>query len=410
MEVLDPRLVYSGAQRSGAVVSDIEVVPDTEDEATMPDPSTEARDAMPSSTMADRQCPYHLNLEDTDIEDEVSRRSIEVAVVHNSPAMGQGRSETICSEVTTSEYQGLPTKPQQRYDPMRRGEASSRHSRQSDSKASGIMYRRRRRVQDTGMRRSSEQRRSFEDLRAELTEKLRFQQAMFLSARDQLAARQDEMFTQTQVAIEGLRSSQTDAHDAHSSNDNRRVQSPSTQVVGVVRGPSALQDSGTVIPESRVYAPKDISQSSHQAAVVQLAQGDHMSQSDGSRGPSRGNALVDAASVVGPRHEAARQCSPYELGGQGIPQMMTGGMPSGVPPSVYRTPVDALSQQYTTRESQMITGGMPSGIPPSVYRTPVDALSYPLVNRQLMNSQLANANGSEYSPELFTPLDTPYYM
>ena len=128
MEVLDPRLVYSGAQRSGAVVSDIEVVPDTEDEATMPDPSTEARDAMPSSTMADRQCPYHLNLEDTDIEDEVSRRSIEVAVVHNSPAMGQGRSETICSEVTTSEYQGLPAKPQQRYDPMRRGEASSRQS------------------------------------------------------------------------------------------------------------------------------------------------------------------------------------------------------------------------------------------------------------------------------------------
>ena len=57
----------------------------------------------------------------------------------------------------------------------------------------------------------------------------------------------------------------------------------------------------------------------------------------------------------------------------------------------------------------MITGGMPSGVPPSVYRTPVDATSYPLVNRQLMNSQLANTDDSQYSPDLFTPVDTPYY-
>jgi len=250
------------------------------------------------------------------------------------------------------------------------------------------------------MRRSGEQRRSFEDLRAELTEELRFQQAMFLSARDQLAARQDEMFTQTQVAIEGLRSRQVDAPNA---NDNRRVQSPSTQVVGGAKGPSTSQ--------TGAHRPEDASQLSHQAAMVQLAQGDNMSQHDGSRGPSRSNALVDAAStsVVGPRYEAVRQSSPYELGGPGISQMMTGRMPSGVPPSVYCTPVDALSQQYTTRESQMITGGMPSGVPPSVYRTPVDALSYPLINRQLMGSQLANTNSSQYSPELFTPLDTPYY-
>jgi len=57
----------------------------------------------------------------------------------------------------------------------------------------------------------------------------------------------------------------------------------------------------------------------------------------------------------------------------------------------------------------MITGGMPSGVPPSVYRTPVDATSYPLVNRQLMNSQLANTDDSQYSPDLLTPVDTPYY-
>ena len=107
MEVPDLRQVYRGAQRPGAGDrSDIEVVPDTEDEATMPDPSTEARDAMS---------------DDIDFEDEMSRRSTEVAVVHNSPAIGHGRSETMCSEVTTSEYQGLLAKPQQRYDP--RGEA-----------------------------------------------------------------------------------------------------------------------------------------------------------------------------------------------------------------------------------------------------------------------------------------------
>jgi len=229
MEIPDPRQVYSGAQPRGAAAgsksdnevhqqvyagdrSDIEVVPDTEDEATMPEPSMIERDAMSSSTM--------------DIEDEVSRRSIEVAVVHHSPAIGHGRSDTMCSEVTTSEYQGLPTTSQQRYDLTHRGEASSKDSRQSDSETSGIMYHRRTRAQDTGVHRSGEQRRSFEDLRAELTEELRFQQAMFLSARDELAARQDEMFTQTQVAIEGLRSNQADAPNA---NDNRRVQSPSTQ-------------------------------------------------------------------------------------------------------------------------------------------------------------------------------------
>jgi len=226
MEIPDPRQVYSGAQPRGAAAgdesddevrhqvysgdrSDIEVVASS---STMPEPSMIDRDAMSSSTM--------------DIEDEVSRRSIEVAVVHHSPAIGHGRSDTMCSEVTTSEYQGLPTTSQQRYDLTHRGEASSKDSRQSDSETSGIMYHRRTRAQDTGVHRSGEQRRSFEDLRAELTEELRFQQAMFLSARDELAARQDEMFTQTQVAIEGLRSNQADAPNA---NDNRRVQSPSTQ-------------------------------------------------------------------------------------------------------------------------------------------------------------------------------------
>ena len=110
---------------------------------------------------------------------------------------------------------------------------------------------------------------------------------MFLSARDQLAAQQNE-------AIEGLRGDMLSI-----ANENRQMQSQLAQV-GSASAPSTSQ--------AGAYRPEDISQSSHQAAVLQLAQGDNMSQQDGSRGPSRGNALVDAASVVGPRHEAARQC------------------------------------------------------------------------------------------------------
>jgi len=212
MEVPDPRQVYNGAQRCGAVVSDIEVMLDTEDEATMP-----------GSTMADR----HAMSDDMDLdfEDEVSRRSIEVAVVH-SPATVQARGETMCSEITTSAYQRVPATSQQRYDPMRRSETSGRHSRQSDSEVSGIMYARRRGrpkavLASRASRGIGEQRRSVEDLRAELTDELRFQQAMFLSARDQLAAQQNE-------AIEGLR-----GDILRIVNENRQVQSPLAQVSGV---------------------------------------------------------------------------------------------------------------------------------------------------------------------------------
>jgi len=87
----------------------------------------------------------------------------------------------------------------------------------------------------------------------------------------------------------------------------------------------------------------------------------------------------------------------------------TGGMPAGVHPGVYVTPEVALTQQYMNRESQMIPGGMPSGMPSSVYHTPVDATSHSLVNRQLMTSQLVHMGNSQYSPDLFTPTETPYY-
>ena len=209
------RLSYNGAQRRGAVVSDDEVVPDSDGEAAMPDPTTTDRLAM-------------SDIATLEIEDEVSRRPIEVNIIRRGQVTG--RDETMCREVTSSEREREPAASQQRYDPFRKSENSSRHSRQSDSEASGTVYRRSRRMHDSGRRGIGEQRRSLDDLRAELTKELRTQQAMFLSARDELAARQEEMFTQAQVAFESLRSNQV---DARSVNENRQAQPQSSQV-GVV--------------------------------------------------------------------------------------------------------------------------------------------------------------------------------
>jgi len=184
-------------------------------------------------------------------------------------------------------------------------------------------------------------------------------------------------------------------------NENRQLQTSVAQV-GV---PSASQ--------TEMRKLEEVSQSSHQAAVAQLVQGDRRSVrsmgGDDIRGQSRGSTSVDAALVVGPHHEPVGPCSQYELGGPGIPQVTTGGMPSGVPPGVYVTPEVALTQQYMNRESQMIPGGMPSGMPSSVYCTPVDAMGHSLVNRQLMTLQLAQTGSSQYSPDMFTPTETPYY-
>jgi len=212
MEVPDPCLVCNGVQR-GAVASDIEVVPDTEDEATMPGQG---------STIAD----IHAMSDDMDLdfEDEVSGQPIQVNVVARSCDADKGKNASEHALVSNDDtYAGVPVTSQQWCDPMRRSETSGRHSRQSDGETSSTMYRRR--IHNSGMRGSGEQRRSFEDLRAELTEELRFQQAMFLSARDQLAAQQNE-------AIEGLRGDML-----RIVNENRQVQPPLAQV-GV---PSASQ-------------------------------------------------------------------------------------------------------------------------------------------------------------------------
>ena len=102
--------------------------------------------------------------------------------------------------------------------------------------------------------------------------------------------------------------------------------------------------------------------------------------------------------VVYPPSELGRQGISYELGGPG---MIPGGMPSGVPPSVYLSPVDAHNQQYMNRSMTMIPEGMPTGVPASVYLTPMDALNHQQVNRAMMS--LVNGNAMQYSTFQYSP-------
>jgi len=385
MEVPKPQPVYNGAQR-GAVASDIEVVPDTKDEASIP-----AQSSAQGSITVD--IPAMSDDMDLDFEDEVSGHLIQVNVVARSCDAVKGKDASEHALVSNDDACArVPVTPSQWYDPMCKSETSGRHSRQSDSESPASRGRDRPKPvrASRASSGSGEQRRSLDDLRVELTEELRFKQAMFLSARDQLAAQQNE-------AIEGLRDDVLCIV-----NENKQVQASLAQVGGV---PSASQ--------TEMRKLEAVSQSSHQVAVAQSVQGDRMSVrsmgSDDVRGQSRGSASLDVAQVVGPCHEPVGPCSQYELGGPGIPQVTTGGMPSGVPPGVYVTPEVALTQQYGNRESQMIPGGIPSGMPSGIYRTPVDALGHSLVNRQLMTSQLAQMGNSQYSPDLFVSTETPYY-
>jgi len=362
MEVPKPQPVYNGAQRCGAVASDIEVVPDTDDE--------ERRYAhAQGSTMAVRHAMSDdMNL---DFEDDVSGKPIQVNVVARSCDAVKGKDASEHALVPSDDASArVPATAQQQY--------SSTHCRQSDSEPlasqSGIMYRRRRRIHDSGSRGMGEQRRLFEDLRAELTDALRFQQAMFLNARDDIAAQQNE-------AIEGLRGDML-----HIVTEHRQMQLTLAQVGG---------DGVPSTSQTEVRKLEDVSQSRHSAAV---AQGQRISVrgSDAIRGQSRGNALVHA--VVGPRHEPVGPCSQYELGGPGIPQVMTGGMPSA-----------ALTQQYMSRESQMIPGGMPSGVPPSVC-LPADAMCQPYVNNNVMQSQVAHTDMQRYRSTIPAPVESVRYF
>jgi len=333
MEVPKPQTVYNGAQRCGAVASDIEVVPDTEDEA-----SIHAQGSAQGSTTVDIHAMSRSISSDLDFEYEVSGQPIQVNVVARSCDAVKGKDASEHALVSNDDACArVPVTPSQWYDPMRKSETSGRHSRQSDSESPASRGRDRPKPVRASRASSGmgEQRRLFENLRAELTDELRFQQSM-------LAAQQHK-------AIECLRDDVL-----RIVNEHRQVQSSLAQVGDGVPSTSQIE----------VRKLEDVSQSRHSAAV---AQGQRLSVwgSDAIRGQSRGNALVDA--VVGLRHEPVGPCSQYELGGPGIPQVMTGGMSTA-----------ALTQQYMSRESQMIPGGMPSGIPPSVC-LPADAIYQPYV-------------------------------
>ena len=260
MEVPKPQPVYNGAQRCGAVASDIEVVPDTADEASIhAQGSTAVRHAM---------------------SDDVSGQPIQVNVVARSCDAVKDKD---AREHALVSHDDACTR-EQWCDHMRKFETSQRYSRQSEGATSDAMYLRR--IHDSGMRRMGEQQRLFEDLRAELTDALRFQQAMFLHARDDIAAQQN-------AAIEGLRG------------DMLRIVNELRQMQ-----PTLAQVGGDGVPSTsqiEVRKLEDVSQSSHQVAVAQSVQGDRMSVrsmgSDDVRGQSRGSASVDVAQVVGPCHE-----------------------------------------------------------------------------------------------------------
>ena len=109
---------------------------------------------------------------------------------------------------------------------------------------------------------------------------------MFLNAMARLEVRQDELFRQTQVALECLRLKL----DVRSSNENRRVQSPLSQVGGI-RVPSTSQ--------TGVRRPEDVSQSSHRAVEVSSVRSMQsgrtsvwVSGGEDNSSQSRGNALV----------------------------------------------------------------------------------------------------------------------
>ena len=132
MEVPKPQSVYNGAQRCGAVASDIEIVPDTKDEA-----SVHAQ----GSTTADIHAMSKSISSDLDFEDEVSGQPIQVHVVARSCDAGKGKDASEHALVSNDDAcTRVPVTPQQWYDPMRKSETSGRYSRQSEGETSDAMY------------------------------------------------------------------------------------------------------------------------------------------------------------------------------------------------------------------------------------------------------------------------------
>jgi len=154
------------------------------------------------------------------------------------------------------------------------------------------------------------QQRSIEDLRAEFSEELRAQQTMFLDARAELEARQEEILANAWAVFENSIANMKSPADASSSNENRPARS------------RRLDDQATPVDERVIEESRPVENGIRvDSNVVE------------NRRRVSGNALVDAASVplVYPPYELGRQGIPYKLGGHGILAMIPGGIPSGMP-------------------------------------------------------------------------------
>ena len=268
--------------------------------------------------------------------DEAASRAESASESASKPAnRGSNRQEaTMCDEITSNELDERDMN--WRNNPFRvteRSDSSSVESVHPPERRSAVELGGQRICE----RKSVVEHEQLQDLRAELSNELRAQQAMFLSARDEFENRQADTLANAWAVLE--------------------------QSIASLKSPA------------EVNGPREIRPEGDEVQVNSLS--------------VNGNAPSTSAPVVYPS---------YELGEQGIPVVIPGGMPSGVPPSVYLSQVDAMNQQCVDRYRTpvMIPGGMPSGVPSSVYRPPVDALNQQFVSQYC-------------SPELFSPMDSAYY-
>ena len=172
---------------------------------------------------------------------------------------------------------------------------------------------------------------------------------MFLDARAELEAQQEETLANAWAVCENSIATMKSPADASCSNENRPARS------------WRLEDQARPVDERVIEENRLIENGMRVDSNVEE-----------NRQRVSGNALIDAASVplVYPPYELGRQGIPYELGGHGIPATIPGGIPSGVPPSVYLTPVDAMNLLYANRHAMNYSPKLFSLVESAYYTTP----------------------------------------
>jgi len=284
---------------------------------------------------------------------QMGRQAVEAVVMVNNNGP---RNETMCREVTSSQCR------LEENNAIRGGSdplvSCTRASEQIDELSEHS---------EASRHEDREQRRSLENLRAEFNEELRVQQAMFLNARDEFESRQADALANAWAV---LQNSLANLRNPTEVNTGSRVADRTSPV-------------RSVESETRVETTPR-----------------------GEEGKQRVTGSVSTNAAPGPvvYPSEFRLGVPAELGGQGMTQ---GGMPSGVPPSVYLTPVDAMNQQYMSGDVTMIPSGIPLGVPSSAYCTPIDPSNARRMHRDMISSVYGNA--MQYTPELYSPMESAYY-